>query len=108
MKSFSAIQDLGPLFWGSAIMKSFWAGPVFLKWFLRVSGRHISFLEKGRYLKPEASTFPGSPNRLFSGCLFSINSFLKLYDSIGESYPERGYLTEASGHTLIPLSGGPL
>ena len=30
MKSFPAIQDLDPLFWGSAIMKRFRAGPVFL------------------------------------------------------------------------------
>ena len=34
MKSFPAIQDLDPLFWGSAIMKRFRAGPVFFKWFL--------------------------------------------------------------------------
>ena len=29
MNSFPAIQDLDPLFWGSAIMKRFRAGPVF-------------------------------------------------------------------------------
>ena len=55
MKSFSAIQDLDPLFRRSAIMKSFRAVTVFL----RVSGRH-KLLEKERYLKPEASTCPES------------------------------------------------
>ena len=60
MKSFSAIQDLDPLFWRSAIMKSFRAVTVFL----RVSGRH-KLLEKERYLKPEASTCPGSPTIFF-------------------------------------------
>ena len=33
MKSSPAIQDLDPLFWGSAIMKRFRAGPVFLNGF---------------------------------------------------------------------------
>ena len=74
MKSFSAIQDLDPLFWRSAITKSFRAVTVFL----RVSGRH-KLLEKERYLKPEASTCPGSPTIFFffSGRLFFINSLLK-------------------------------
>ena len=44
--------------------------------FLRVSGKH-KLLEKERYLKPEASTCPGSPTIFFSGRLFFINSLLK-------------------------------
>ena len=66
MKSFPAIQDLDPLFWGSAIMKRFRAGPVFL----RVSGRH-KLLEKERYLKP-SSTCPGSPTIFFFQGAFSL------------------------------------
>ena len=48
-------------------MKSFRAVTVFL----RVSGRHKLF-EKERYLKPEASTCPGSPTIFFFQGAFSL------------------------------------
>ena len=67
MKSFSAIQDLDPLFWRSAIMKSFRAVTALLG----VSGRQ-KLLEKERYLKPEASTCPGSPTIFFFQGAFSL------------------------------------